>query len=406
MKTRFLFRATCTAVVFMTSASAALAADGFKLRFPLSGTLGGEIVAPMPAEGWFGSVVVSDINVTGVAGSDGNELKLSNPAPFGPLTTGQATVATDAAITANPALSGVRTPVINTLTTGSASALGTAALKINKNHQTLANAILGNVLNKDVYGGKLVALVNIPYVIALDTEYKISGPTPQLSALSPAYTNANPTLAGTVNGAANSIAQGVFAKGYQEKLAAGSSNASISTSGIGDIEASLLWEKSMDKLKVVVGASLGMPTGNYKYTAGSLAPNISFGNYYTLRTGAGVAYTASENVTLGARGSLGFNSQNTDNYVRSGDFYAIDLAAAFITPVGVIGPHVTTLRQYTDDTGGSFGGNQVSVSGAGFFYTAPIAAWNGALNVSYMKTYDAKNSLMGEFVQFRFSRLF
>ena len=397
MQTQPLLRATCAAALLLATASEALAADGFKLRFPLSGTLGGEIVASMPTEGWFGSVVVTDINVTGVSGNDGNDIKISNPAPFGPLTTEQATAAATAAGIPAGAL---KTGVIAALTTGSASAVGTANLKMNKNHQTLSNMLLGRILSKDINGGKLVAVVNIPYVLALDTEFKISGTTPQLSALSPATANA------TVNTYANGIAQNAFSKGYQDKLAATSTDASISKSGIGDIEASLLWEKSMDAIKVVVGATLGMPTGNYKYTAGSLAPNIGYGNYYTLRTGAGVAYTASENVTLGARGSLGFNSQNTDNYVRSGDFYAIDLAAAFKTPVGVIGPHATVLRQYTDDTGGALGGNQLSVGGAGFFYTAPLPALNGGVNISYMKTMDTKNSLVGDFVQIRFSRLF
>lgn len=92
--------------------------------------------------------------------------------------------------------------------------------------------------------------------------------------------------------------------------------------------------------------------------------------------------------------------------MRTGDFYAIDLAAAFRTLVGVVGPHLTLLRQYTDDTGGMLGGNQVSVNGAGFFYAVPIPAWEGGFNVAYMKTLDTKNSLVGDFVQFRFSRLF
>jgi len=149
-----------------------------------------------------------------------------------------------------------------------------------------------------------------------------------------------------------------------------------------------------------------MPTGDYSYTKDALKPTIGFGKYYTLRTGVGLAYAASETVTLGVRGSLGFNSQNTENYVRSGDFYAVDLAAAFRTPVGVVGPHLTMLRQYTDDTGGAIGGNQVSVNGAGFFYAVPIPALGGGLNIAYMKTTDTKNSLVGDFVQFRFSKVF
>ena len=400
MKTSPLLRASCTAVLLIATASETLAADGFKLRFPLAGTLGGEIVAPLPTEGWFGSVVVTDVNVTALTGNDGKDMKLSNPATFGPLTDAQATAATDAAILARPPLAALRTPIINALKAGSASALGTADLKINKHHQTVANAIFGHVLSKDIYGGHLVAAVNIPYVVSLETDIKLSGSTPTLSSLSPATGNAN------VDAAANSIAQGAFGKAVQDKLTATSTNATLNTSGIGDIEASLLWEKSMNEFKVVAGATLAMPTSNYKYTAGSLAPNIGFGTYYTLRTGLGVAYTASESVTLGARGSLGFNSQNTDNFVRSGDFYAVDLAAAFRTPVGVIGPHVTMLRQYTDDTGGALGANKVSVDGAGIFYTVPIPAWSGGLNVAYMKTLDTKNSLVGDFVQFRFTRRF
>ena len=92
--------------------------------------------------------------------------------------------------------------------------------------------------------------------------------------------------------------------------------------------------------------------------------------------------------------------------MRSGDFYAVDLAAAFITPVGVIGPHVTMLRQYTDDSGGSLGANRASTTGAGFFYAVPNEALGGGLNVSYMKTTETKNALTGDFFQLRFSKRF
>jgi hypothetical protein len=92
--------------------------------------------------------------------------------------------------------------------------------------------------------------------------------------------------------------------------------------------------------------------------------------------------------------------------VRSGDFYVIDLAAAFKTPVGVLGPHMTLMRQYTDDTGGTLGANRVSLNGAGVFAAFPIPAIGAGLNISYMKTTDARNSLSGSFVQARISKLF
>jgi len=160
----------------------------------------------------------------------------------------------------------------------------------------------------------------------------------------------------------------------------------------------------------VGGATLALPTGNYSYTEGVMKPNIGFGKYYTFRPGVGVAYTASENVTLGARGSLGFNTENTTNKVRSGDFYVIDLAAAFKTPVGVFGPHVTMLRQYTDDKTngqiGALGANRVSITGAGAFATVPLKSIGAGLNLSFMKTIDARNSLSGSFVQARLSKAF
>ena len=169
-----------------------------------------------------------------------------------------------------------------------------------------------------------------------------------------------------------------------------------------------MWEKTVNQLKIVAGATLALPTGNYSYVEGRLAPNIGYGKYYTFRPGVGVAYTASENVTLGARGSLGFNTKNTENNVKSGDFYVIDLAAAFKTPVGVFGPHMTIMRQYTDDTGGNvaLGANRLSLTGAGAFATFPIASIGAGLNLSYMKTIDARNSLSGSFVQARLSKAF
>ena len=349
MKTRPLLRATCTAVFFVATASQALAADGFKLRFPLSGTLGGEIVAPMPTEGWIGSIALTDVNVTGVNGNDGNSLKLSNPVPGTPI-------------------------------------VGTADVAIS-NHQKLANLVLVKLLSKDVQGGKLAFAVNIPYLAQFDADLTFTGATPAALNNSPPFPLGAPAA-------------------YQAKLADLSKTSDASTSGFGDVEASLLWENSFDNVKVVLGATLAMPTADYKYVPNSFKPNIGFGNYYTLRTGAGVAYKATDSITLGARGSLGFNSQNTDNYVRSGDFYAVDLATAFITPVGVIGPHVTMLRQYTDDSGGSLGANRASTTGAGFFYAVPIEALGGGLNVSYMKTTETKNALTGDFFQLRFSKVF
>ena len=89
MKKMHAFKLAGSAMFILTAATSALAADGFKLRFPISGTLGGEIVANLPTEGWVGSVAYTDINIDKIGGADGNALSLQKPAAFGPLTSAQ-----------------------------------------------------------------------------------------------------------------------------------------------------------------------------------------------------------------------------------------------------------------------------------------------------------------------------
>ena len=355
MEKTHAFKLAGTAMFILSAATSAYAAEGFKLRFPVSGTLGGEIVAPLPSEGWVGSMAITDVNVDGVMGADGKaiQLKPTKPVP--------ATV--DFSV---------------------------------KQRQTLANMTLVKLLSPDVQGGKLALAINIPYALSFDADLKFSGTTP-----------------------AAIVAMGQ-ATAYQTALGNKGPVNSTNTSGLGDIETSVLWEKTIDKFKLLAGATLVLPTGNYKYVAptdfptpdkGSSKPNIGFGNFYTVRTGLGMAYNASDSVTLGARGSLGFNTENSDSKVRSGNFYALDLAAAFKTPVGVFGPHVTVMRQYTDDTGtglnSALGTNtRLSITGAGAFATFPIKAIGAGLNLSYMKTIDTRNSLSGSFVQARISKVF
>ncbi len=385
MEKTHAFKLAGTAMFILSAATSALAADGFKLRFPISGTLGGEIVAPLPSEGWVGSMAITDINVDRVTGNDGNSLSLSQEKIFtGPTGT---------------ALAGKTAPYIST-----------AALGL-KQRATQANMTLAKLLSADVQGGKLALAINIPYSLSLNTDAKFVGATPTLGTLTPPLVvSADPRVNAAANASMQAQAQAGFnlPTGYQAGLAAQGQTASVNTSGLGDIETSLLYEKTVNQFKVVAGATLALPTGNYSYTEGAMKPNVGYGKYFTFRPGVGVAYAASDTVTLGARGSLGFNTKNTENNVRSGNFYVIDLAAAFKTPVGVFGPHMTIMRQFTDDTGGNvaLGGNRLSMTGAGAFATFPIKAIGAGLNLSYMKTIDSRNSLSGSFVQARISKAF
>ena len=416
MEKTHAFKLAGTAMFILSAATSALAADGFKLRFPISGTLGGEIVAPLPSEGWVGSMAITDVNVDRVTGNDGNTLTLQKAVglDFSTLNAVGVGAKLTTAASTNPSLAGALATVVappsttlGTVAAGqlagkSASATPTTLADI-KQRLTLANLTFARLLSPDVQGGKLALAINIPYALSMNVSSGFSGPTiSSLNWTTPPGAPTTPQVAGLASNVVNS--------GYQASLASQGQSASVNTSGLGDIETSLLWEKTVDKFKIVGGATLALPTGNYSYTEGAMKPNIGYGKYYTFRPGVGVAYNASENVTLGVRGSLGFNTQNTENKVRSGDFYVIDLAAAFKTPVGVFGPHVTMLRQYTDDKTdgqlGALGANRVSITGAGAFATVPLKSIGAGLNLSFMKTIDTRNSLSGSFVQARFSKVF
>ena len=243
--------------------------------------------------------------------------------------------------------------------------------------------------------------LNLPLTTRLTRQATYSGTTPTLTTLSPALTS--PPLPPGTGVAAQAGAQAGFNTAYQAQLAGLSAAGTGATDGIGDAEITAAWVYRKDDLKVVTGLTLALPTGQY---AAASQINIGFGNFYTLRPGVAVAYNPTPNLTLGARGSLGFNTRNSDNQIKSGNYGALDLAAAYRSPIGVFGPHVVLVKQYTDDNGGALGANRFSSNGAGFFYTTLIPSIETAINVSYLTTLNSRNALSGSFFQVRVSKAF
>jgi len=355
----------------------AYAADGSKLRFPLSGSLGGEIAAKQLTPGLYGSVVVTQIEVDKVTGDDGNALKLVQANAF------------SQAVTSPPS------PIAMTV---SSSFSGSATVAV-KQSQTVSNILLGYLTETEYAGGRLNLLVNIPYM-SLNRTFSLTGDTPKLAPLGSSVPG--PQAAAVAAGLQTNV-QGQFALKYQAQLAANSTAASGSAADLGDMEVTGAWVRQTDDMKIIVGATLAMPTA--KYDKNSVL-NTGFGNYYTLRPGVAVSGRASEDLTLGAKVSLGLNSPNNDNGVRTGNFFGLDLAAAYLTPVGVFGPHVMYVSQYEDDQGGTFGGNRFNATGAGVFYTTLIRPINAGLNFSYMQMLNTRNALSGSFVQIRLTKAF
>lgn len=382
MSNRFPLKAAYAAALLATLSVNAIAADGWKVRFPLSGTLGGEIAAPIGAGGLYGQVSVTQLELDKLAGPDGNNFKLP--------------------------VSGTRdVPLGGALGTRSASYSGVADVGF-KQSQTQVNAVIGYLSNEQYNGGRLTAAVNIP-MISMNRTTTLTGATPTLSAISP-------SIAGSLTAAGQSAAQAAataagiqsatqtaFDPKYQAGLTSQASTLSGTQSGIGDIEVSGGWVYQDPTVKVIAAATLALPTAQWDAVTNL---NLGYGKYYTLRPSLAVAYNASEAWTLGARTSLGLNTRNTDNNVKSGNFYGVDLAAAYRTSVGVFGPHLVFVNQYEDDDGGKYGSNRFSTSGAGVFFATKIPGIDTGLNLSYMQSFDAKNALSGSFVQVRLTKAF
>ena len=377
MLNRFPLKAAYAASVLAMLAGNALAADGWKVRFPLSGTLGGEIAAPIGAGGLYGQVSVTQLELDKLAGPDGNNFQLPSsgtiPVPLASV---------------NPALG-----------TRSASYSGVADVGF-KQSQTQVNAVIGYLSNEEYNGGRLTAAVNIP-IVSINRTTTLTGATPTLSAITPSLTGSG--LSGAQAAGIQASTQASFSPKYQAGLGTQGATLSGTQSGIGDIEVTGGWVYQDPVVKVVAATTLALPTAQWDPVTGL---NLGYGKFYTLRPSVAVAYNATDAWTLGARTSLAFNTRNTDNNVKSGNFYGIDLAAAYRTSVGVVGPHLVFVNQYEDDDGGKFGSNRFSTSGAGVFFATKIPSVDLGLNLSYMQSFDAKNALSGSFVQIRLTKQF
>ena len=141
----FKFRRTLLAATVIGSyAGASLAADGFKVRFPLSGTLGGEIVAQVDNPGFFASVSLTQIEIDKITDGTGNSFQQDKSGNF-----------------ATPA------PVAGAVRTATYSGIVGIDLK---QSQTNANLLFGYQSGKNYGGGHLLLVLNLPYTTRLSRQ--------------------------------------------------------------------------------------------------------------------------------------------------------------------------------------------------------------------------------------------
>ncbi|WP_048439934.1 transporter [Caenimonas sp. SL110] len=358
---------TCgLAVVF---AQAAFAADGFKLRYPLAGSLGAELLAPADRSGWFGNIGVTHVTAGKLTDDTGERRQQGVSGPFVAPIAGQ---------------------------TRTASFTGVVDVDA-RQEQSRVNLVLGYRTGPALAGGRWAFAVSLPYTLNLDRTLALTGSTPTLTSLQPAV----PAAAAQQ---AQAGAQASFDTAFQADLATRSARGTFEGKhGLGDMDVALFWQKQIQEVKVAVGASLGIPTGEHDPAAPA---NIGFGRYVTLRPSVLLAYSPNDVLTVGSRLTVGLNSRNTDSDIRSGNFVAIEAGAALRTSFGAVGSQLVRVQQFQDDSGGIYGANRFRSTGIGVFYTVPVRALDLALTLQYMKMLETRNAQTGAFYQMRLSKQF
>jgi hypothetical protein len=367
MYERFKHASTATAVVIISIASQnAGAAEDFQVRYNIAGSIGGEMFAPPEQSGLFAATAVTRADIRKVTGNDGNLLRLSVPGGTVPLPS-PVPPALYPTYAANQAVVDARGPL------------------------TQVNLGIGYITHETFGGGRILYGVNIPYA---NKRQNISG-----SVNTPAL-NWSPAIPAATRAAV----QSQFSAQYQNTLAGTAESMSGEVAGLGDVELQAGWLYVADKIRVLAGASLVLPTGKYDPTAG---PDIGSGNFYTFRPGIQIAYLPQPDIALAGKVTVGINSTNRDNRLRSGNWLGLEAAVGYKTPIGPVGVHVVHVQQYQDDSNNTqWGASRLRTSNAGLFLTTKIPVVDAAITFQYMRTIESRNSKAGNIFQVRAIKMF
>lgn len=352
----------CLALAAAFAAGPALAAEGFQVRYNLTGTLGGELFAPANLQDVVIGLVRSEARLDKITGPDGGALRLTVrggtlPAPAAQDPTYPATT-------------------VSVDTTGELAQY---------------SLLLARIMPAERSDERWVVGLNLPYAARKAQKTRLDGPTPPL------------VFQPTVGPALRTAATASFNNLYQGQLAALGGAESTSVEGVGDIELQAGWMRRTEPLRLQAGASLVVPTGRYDPAAGT---DLSLGKFYTLRPMVQAVWLPSRSVSLGGRLTYGVSNRNGETGVRSGNWLSLEGAAGGLTPWGAMGLQGLHVQQIQDDSGGTRGGNRLRASHLGVFYSAPIPVIDARLSVNYMATTDSRNARHGRFLQVRLARIF
>jgi hypothetical protein len=362
-ETRMNLKNKSVGLALLAASAAGHAAEGFEPRYNLAGSLGGEIFAPPDQTGWAIGTALTRVPVRRVSGDDGKDLVLTLPG----------------ATLAVPGLPGALQPSYG----------ATRATVHGYGAMTRWDVAVAYVSAEQYGGGRLLTVIDLPF-IRKDQQIGLNGATPALS------------WPGAVPPAVQAGVAGQFNSQYQAGLAGQGAASSGVLHGAGDAELMMGWQLVREQWRVLAGAALVLPTGKYNAAPD---PDTGTGNFRTLRPALQVAYLPTPQVALGAKLSLGLNTRNRDNQLRSGNWAGLELAAGYMTPIGVVGLHALRVQQYQDDDNNPFGASRFRSTNAGAYFTTKVPVLDAVLTLQYIDTTSSRHAKHGSFTQLRIIKL-
>ncbi|WP_020656495.1 transporter [Massilia niastensis] len=353
------------ACLMLGCAGVASAAEGFEPRYNLAGSLGGEMFAPPNETGWLAAMVGTHIDVSRVTGNDGKAM--TRPIPGG-------VVGLPASLPAGFSPS---------------YGAGTAAIEATGT-MTRWDLVFGYLMPGEIGGGRMVFAVDLPFAR-------------KNQSMMPHAGTARLDWPAGAPGALRPAVEAQFGAQYQAALQAQGAGASGEISGIGDVEVLAGWQYLGEKLRVLASTALVLPTGKYATDA---KPDIGSGNFTTLRPALQLAYLPTPKLALAAKLSVGLNTRNRDNQLRSGNWAGVETAIGYMTPIGVLGLHAIRLQQYQDDDNNPLGPSRIRSTNAGAFFTTKIPGLDAALTIQHIATLSSRNAKDANFTQVRLIKVF
>jgi hypothetical protein len=346
-------------VFLMGALAGAHAAEGFEPRYNLAGSLGGEIFAPPDQTGWAIGMAVTRVPVRRVTGGDGKDLTI--PVAGGTLP-----------------LPGLPAPLQPSFGPGTATVHGDGSM-------TRSDLAIAYLSTEQYSGGRLLFVLDLPF-LRKDQHIGISGAAPALSwpAQLPPDVQAGVT--------------GQFQAQYKDTLAAQGTAATGIVHGFGDAELVAGWQYVGERLRVLGSTALVLPTGKY---GADPQPDAGTGNFRTLRPALQLAYLPTSDIALGVKLSVGLNTRNRDNQLRSGNWAGIELAAGYMTRIGVVGLHALRVQQYQDDDNNPFGPSRFRSTNVGAFFTTRLPVLDAIMTLQYIDTTSSRYAKHGSFAQLR-----